>query len=307
MRALLVVNPMATATTSKTRDVLARALSSDLKVDVAETTHRGHAAEFSTQAARDGVDIVVALGGDGTVNEVVNGLLANGPGPHVPALAVVPGGSTNVFSRALGQARSPVEAIAEILSAVRDDRSRQISLGRADDRWFTFTAGLGYDAQVVRRVEEKRAAGRASTPALYIRTSLSRFYRSTDRFRPAITVQVPGEQAVSGLFFCVASNVAPWTFIGAHPINLSPQASFATALELFALHRTGTVGMLRHVAHALQAHPVPRGRRLLECHDIIEVQLTANRPMALQLDGDYLGERTAVRLTSIPGALRVIA
>src|SRR3954470_12592744 len=117
MRALVVVNPAATATTSRGRDVLVRTLAAELKVDVAETEHRGHARELGARAVADDVDVVVTLGGDGTVNEVVNGLLEQGPAPHVPTLAVVPGGSTNVFSRALGRSCDPVEATAEILDA----------------------------------------------------------------------------------------------------------------------------------------------------------------------------------------------
>src|SRR5919206_1367731 len=131
MRALVVVNPAATATTPKGRDVLLRALGSELKVDLAETTHRGHARELGARAAADGVDVVVTLGGDGTVNEVVNGLLAGGHRPGLPVLAVVPGGSTNVFSRALGRSRDPVEATAEILDALRNGRTRLVSLGTA--------------------------------------------------------------------------------------------------------------------------------------------------------------------------------
>src|SRR3954454_21714106 len=128
MRALVVVNPAATATTPKGRDVLVRALGSELKVDVAETQHRGHGRELGRRAVEDGVDVVVTLGGDGTVNEVVNGLLERGPSAHVPTLAVVPGGSTNVFSRALGRSRNPIEATAEILDSLRDGRTRRVSL-----------------------------------------------------------------------------------------------------------------------------------------------------------------------------------
>src|SRR5215211_7183727 len=131
MRALVVVNPTATATTPRGRDVLVRTLAAELKVDVAETQHRGHARELGAQAVDDGVDVVVTLGGDGTVNEVVNGLLQHGPAPHLPALAVVPGGSTNVFSRALGRSRNPVEATAEILDSLRAARTRLVSLGTA--------------------------------------------------------------------------------------------------------------------------------------------------------------------------------
>src|SRR6476469_9696493 len=99
MRALLVVNPMATATTPQTREVLISALASEVKLDVAVTQARGHAIELAAQARVDGLDVVVALGGDGTVNEVVNGLLEHGPNPEGPALAVVTGGNANVFAR----------------------------------------------------------------------------------------------------------------------------------------------------------------------------------------------------------------
>src|SRR6266487_3461292 len=148
MRALLVVNPAAT-TTRKGRDVLVRALASDLKLEVEETGHRGHAAALACRAARDGVDVVVALGGDGTVNEVVNGLLTDGARPGLPLLAVVPGGSTNVFVRMLGLPEDPIEATGEILDGLRSRRTRPVGLGveaEAGDRWFTFNAGFGFDA-----------------------------------------------------------------------------------------------------------------------------------------------------------------
>src|SRR3954465_11606649 len=182
MRALVVVNPAATSTTVKMRDVLVGALASELKVDVVETSHRGHGRDLGAQAAADGIDVVVAVGGDGTVNELANGLLAKGPGPHLPTLAVVPGGSTNVFSRALGRSRDPVEATGEILDSLRAGRTRLISLGTASacteeegtagggtaPRWFVFAAGMGYDADVIARVEAQRARGRRSTGALYV-------------------------------------------------------------------------------------------------------------------------------------------
>src|SRR6195952_4591315 len=134
MRALVVVNPVATSTTAKMRDVIVGALGSQLKVDLVETGHRGHAHELGAQAAAEGIDLVVAVGGDGTVNEVVNGILERGPSPESPMLAVVPGGSTNVFSRALGRSRDPVEATAEILDALRAERIRSVGLGTASIR-----------------------------------------------------------------------------------------------------------------------------------------------------------------------------
>src|SRR4051812_9342544 len=189
MRALLVANPAATTTNRKVRDVLVRALSSELKVDVAETEHRGHARELAAQATADGVDVVVTLGGDGTVNEAANGLLFTGPGPHVPMLAIVPGGSTNVFSRALGHSRDPVEAAGEIRAWVGAGRTRVGPLGTASARtgdtgaeegwsapgWFVFAAGMGFDADVISRVEAQRARGRPPTGGLSVREGVSTF------------------------------------------------------------------------------------------------------------------------------------
>ncbi|MDQ1644766.1 MAG: hypothetical protein QOJ50_950, partial [Cryptosporangiaceae bacterium] len=156
MRALLVVNPNATTTSERRRDVLATALRSEIDLHVVQTRRRGHAAELARTAGADGFGVVVALGGDGTVNEVVNGLLTDGPSAEVPALAVVPGGSTNVFARAIGLPRDPIDATSVLLEALREHRTRTIGLGRMPGRWFTFCAGIGLDAEVVRRVERAR-------------------------------------------------------------------------------------------------------------------------------------------------------
>jgi diacylglycerol kinase family enzyme len=340
MRALVVVNPAATTTTAKTRDVLLGALASELKVDVAHTEHRGHGRELGIQAVSDGMDLVVALGGDGTVNEVVNGLLAAGPAPHVPALAVVPGGSTNVFSRALGRSRDPVEATAEILEAIRAGRTRRVSLGTAsargtstapltdpdpdraaaeaareaatrpewgDPRWFVFAAGLGFDADVIASVEAHRAKGRRSTGGLYVREGTRAFLLGRERRRPAMTLQVEGCPPVAGLFLCLVSNVNPWTYLGARPVVPSPQASFDADLDVFAMSRVGTLGMLRTLRQALSSRPDARGRAVHRWHDVAELTVSAERPQGWQLDGDHLGTATGLRIRSVAGALRVVS
>jgi diacylglycerol kinase family enzyme len=315
MRALLVANPAATTTNRKVRDVLARALSSELKLDVAETGHRGHARELAEEAATDGVDVVVTLGGDGTVNEAVNGLLAAGPGAHVPTLAVVPGGSTNVFSRALGRSRDPVEATGEILDSLRAERTRLVSLGTAsagtagvwtDPRWFVFAAGIGFDADVISRVEAQRARGRRSTGALYVRAGVDAFLLGRDRRRPPLTLTVPGEPPVDGLFLALVSNVSPWSYLGARPINPNPDASFDGGLDLFAMGRLGVVRMLHHVRQVMAARPDARGRGVHRWHDLPELELTASRPKGWQLDGDHLGTATGLRVRSVAEALRVV-
>src|SRR5690606_178232 len=129
MRAMVVVNHKATTTTPRALDVMLSALGHDLKLDVTGSDHRGHAIELARAARAEGVDLVLALGGDGTVNEVVNGLLGDPDGPPVPKLAIVPGGSTNVLARNLGIPSDPVEATGLLLDAVRSGRSRPLGLG----------------------------------------------------------------------------------------------------------------------------------------------------------------------------------
>ncbi len=306
MRALLIVNPRATATTPRVRDVIARALDSVVKLDVAETGRRGHAIELARQAAVDGVEVVVSLGGDGTVNEVVNGLLTTGPSPHLPALAVVPAGSTNVFARNVGLSRDPVEATSEIVGALQRGRTRRIGLGRMDERWFTFCAGVGLDAEVIRRVECRRRHGARATAPLVVRSAFAQFLTLTERRHPPLRLERPGAAPVEGLFNALVSNTAPWSYVGDRPVNPSPAASFDGGLDLLALRRMRLPGTLWTVAQMLDAHPQPHGHRLFLLHDQPEITFYADRPMAVQVDGDYLGERECVRLASVPDALRVV-
>lgn len=305
MRALLVVNPKATTTTPRARDVLVSALSNDLKVDVVTTTHRGHAAELGEQARRDGLDAVVVLGGDGTVNELINGLLREGVRPDLPALGIVPGGSTNVFARALGLPIDPVEATGAVLAALRGGQTRKIGLGLADDRYFTFTAGLGLDADAVRVVELARARGRRSTPALYASSALRRFFR-TDRRHPALTLRFPEAEPVEGMFMAVVSNAWPWTYIGDRPVVMTTTAAFEAGLDVVALRRMRTVPTLLAAARMLTKGGIG-GRSVCTWPDLGEVTVTASVPQPFQLDGDYLGVRESVCFRSVPGALRLIA
>src|SRR4051794_32604768 len=305
MRALLVVNPKATTASARGRDVLARALGSDLKLDVVETQRRNHAIHLGEQAVDEAYDLVVVPGGDGAGNEGINGILRDGPGPDRPALAVVPGGSTNVFHRALDVPRDPVEATGWLLDALREGRSRTIGLGRADERWFTFTAGIGLDADAVRAVERARAKGKAATPTRYAAAALKRFF-ATDRRSPALTLERPGEEPIPDLYLAIAGNTAPWTYFGSRPVVLTRGASFdSPGLDLVALRKLRTFGTLMAAGRMLTERGI-RGRSVLVWEDLREFSLVADRPMHVQVDGDYLGERESVRFLSVPAALRVI-
>lgn len=315
MRALLVVNPKATTTTARSRDVLVRALRSDVDLTVAYTRRRGHAVTLAREAAEQGYDFLVTLGGDGTVNEAVNGLMAARPDPlgpdrppaeRLPALAVVPGGSTNVFARSLDLPREWADAASVILEGMRLGRCRTIGLGLADDRYFTFCAGLGLDAAVVRRVEQARRRGRVSTPALYLRSAVGQYFLGPGRHRPAISLERPGEPAEGELATVIVQNTAPWTYLGERAINPNPDSSFDLGLDVMALRQLHLPSTTRTVAQILSRAADPRGRQVLRLHDLDEFNLVSLRPQAFQLDGDYLGEREKVRFASVEEALRVV-
>jgi diacylglycerol kinase family enzyme len=307
MRALLVVNPKATTTSELSRDVLVRALGSEVDLRVEYTRRRNHAATLARDAARDGVDAVVTLGGDGTVNEVVNGLMAVGASAQTrPALAVVPGGSTNVFARALGLPKDWVDGTGVILEAIREARTRTISLGRADDRYFTFCAGLGLDAEVIRRVERARLRGRAATPWLYLRSTVTQYFFETNRRTTPLTLELPDGSSYPDLAMVVVQNAAPWTYLGDRPVHACAEASFDAGLDLMAMRALHVPSSSRAVAHLLTGASGPRGRRVLGMHDVERFTVVAQRSMAFQLDGDFLGEREKVNFASAPAALRVL-
>jgi len=321
MRALLVVNPAATTTSARTRDVLTHALASEMKLEAVTTEYRGHARDLGRQAAESkDIDLIVALGGDGTVNEVVNGLLHNGPDlDRLPGLAVVPGGSTNVFARALGLPNDAVEATGVLLDALREERERTVGLGMAKGtpgtedesvpgRWFTFCAGLGFDAGVIGRVEQQRERGRKSTHSLYLRQAARQFLGEANRRHGTITLEQPGEDPVTDLVLSIVCNTSPWTFLGNRPVYASPKASFDTGLDILGLSRMSTAAVARYGMQLLTSSPErgPHGRHATSLHDLTDFTLHSKAPLPLQMDGDHLGLRTSVTFTGVRRALRVI-
>ena len=307
MRALLIVNPYATSTTAVRREVITYALASRLDLDVVQTRYRGHAGHVAEGGAREGYGLVLTLGGDGTVNEVVNGMLRGCPPPgDTPLFATLPGGSANVFTRSLGLPADPVDATGQILGALQAGRAKAVGLGLAGQRYFCANAGLGLDAEVVRVVEGLRARGRGASAALYVRTAIRQFFTVTDRRAPALTLERDGVPALNGLFLGIVSNSSPWTYLGQHPVIASPRAGFDTGLDLLALRKMGTLRTLNLVRQMLSGDGGPAGRHVVSLHDQPAFTFRADRPMAFQVDGEYVGEREHVMLRSIPNALRVL-
>lgn len=314
MRALLIVNPNATSTTPAARDLLAHALASQVQVRVVHTTHRGHAAELARRAHLEGIGLIIVHGGDGTVNEVVNGLLgapepgsmsAMTIGPH-PLLAVVPGGSANVFARSLGIDPDPVAATNQLIELLELRERRRIGLAHCDGRWFTFNAGLGLDAQVCEAIDLARAKGHSATPARYVRTSVRAFFRNRG-LEPTLTVEVPGHDPVDGVYYAFVSNSSPWTYLNQRPVAVNPGTGFDTGLGVFAMRTMGVTASLPVVRQLLTPGSNPKSRKLFRVDDAPRVRITSTTPIGLQMDGDFIGKRTDVEFVAVREALTMVA
>jgi diacylglycerol kinase family enzyme len=301
-----------------------RELGASLELRTEQTGYRGHAYRLASEAARLEYELVVIFGGDGTVNEVVNGLMYPSDGARNgvesrPALAVVPGGGGNVFARTLGLPIGPPEAAAHIVRAVNSGASARViglSLAESTDlpkpRYFTFSAGLGLDAEVVADVERARRAGQQASPLLYMRTALRRYYTATDRSKPALTLHIPGQSPTAGLFMGVVTNSSPWTYLGGLPVLPVPHEGHGTdlnsGLDAFALRRMRTLTTLYALHRMMHSDSKPpTGQDVLTMAALPGLAFSAIRPIAFHIDGEYLGETEQVSFTFVPDALRVIA
>ncbi len=296
-------------------DLAVRSLAGLVDLDVERTEYRGHARELAA-AARG--ELIIVLGGDGSINEVVNGVMGiwgrDGAGPGgdgstggPPLIAVIPGGGANVLARALGLPVDAAAAISRVREVIAAGRYRTIGLGLAGDRYFTFSAGLGMDAETVREVERLRAEGRRESTPLFLRTMMRQYYR-TDRRRQALTLERNGQPPISDLFMTIITNRSPWTYFRDRPLLPVPNPDFNSGLDLLALRRIrlttifNTVGQMLYI----RSRP-PRGRDLLSVPGSESLTVSSARPIAFQVDGEYLGETKAVNFQFVPHALRVVA
>ncbi|OWY60756.1 hypothetical protein B7486_67455, partial [cyanobacterium TDX16] len=218
MRVLLLVNSSASSVTARARVVIRKALSADHDVTLAETSRRGHATRLAQGAAGDGTDVVVVLGGDGTLNEAANGLAGT-----QTALAALPGGSTNVFARTLGLPNDPIEATGVLLDALDRGSIRPVGLGSVNGRYFLFHVGLGFDAASIEQVEKRSSLKRYAGHPLFIWAALTTWMRHYDRSRPRFVVRI-GDEVVDDGYFTIVLNTNPYTYLGNRPLAIAPDA-----------------------------------------------------------------------------------
>ena len=303
-RMLIIVNPYATTVSDRLRHLVVYALQGRFEVDAVDTEARGHATELCREAAHEGYDVVVAFGGDGTVNEAANGLLGS-PTP----LCCLPGGSANVFGKMLGIPGDVVDATEHLLAMADDWRPRKVDLGVVNGRCFTFASGLGLDASVVERVDANPKMKARLGPWFFTWVAVSTFMRRYLVSPPQLQVQASG-QTFEGVT-AIVQNGSPFTYFQNRPIEIADGAALDSgALAGGVLHRATLLSMPSIAWRAFSPRArVANHRQISPLRDLQELTVRSadGRPLPLQVDGDYLGEVTEASYSILPDALSVIS
>ncbi|MET0903734.1 MAG: diacylglycerol kinase family protein [Acidimicrobiales bacterium] len=302
MKVLLLVNSSASSVTARSRVVIQKALSADHDVTLAETSRRGHAARLAQHAASRGTDVVVVLGGDGTLNEAANGLARSSC-----ALAALPGGSTNVFARTIGLPNDPIEATSDLLDALAQDRIHRVGLGIVNGRYFLFHVGMGFDAAVVAQVERRAGLKRYAGHPLFVYAGFDTWIRHYDRTRPRFSVRFADGSVVDDGYLSICLNTNPYTYLGNRPLNLAQEATLDRGLATVTVRTLDFAKTMRIIGSALGNGKHLRSSRWTDHRtDITQVTVTGYGPFPYQVDGDYLGEADLLELSHEPDVLDLV-
>ena len=302
-RMLVIVNPYATTMSDRVKSLVVYALQGRYDVQAVDTQAKGHAIELCREAAHEGYDVVVAFGGDGTVNEAANGLVGS-PTP----LTCLPGGATNVYCRMLGIPPDVVDATEHLLGLADDWRERRVDLGRLDDRRFTFSAGMGLDASVVERVDRNPRLKARFGPWYFAQSAIRTFLERYVVRPPKLEVTVDG-RVLRGVSAFV-QNGAFYTYFQSHAVQISEGSELDSGdLSGGVLSRASPIDVPTIAFRALSKRvAVARHRQVAPFSGVEEVRVRSvdGRPLPVHVDGDHISDEVDVRFTVEPGALRVI-
>lgn len=311
MRALLVANTFATTTDDTIQAQVVKELTKHLDLTVVNTSARNDAIDIARTAQQQGFELVIGLGGDGTVNEIANGLLLDGPNPDGPLLAAIPGGNGNVFARNMGLSENPLDATAQILGALEAKQFKSIGVGKIAtnniSRWFLFNAGIGLDAAVLAEMESRRAEGKLVSDASYAALALKELFAKTDRKHASLSLVASNGEVFRDAHFALIVNLAPWAYLGSKPLNPLPLASHDTALDVYAPTSLSMRAILRLIRRAMAGKSAESEKYAIALIDQTRVHIQAERPMWIQVDGDVVTQSTELTATHVPDALRVLA
>jgi diacylglycerol kinase family enzyme len=303
-RMLMIVNPYASTVSDGLRHLVVHALRGRFEVDAVDTEARGHATELCREAAHEGYDVVVAFGGDGTVNEAANGLLGS-PTP----LTCLPGGSANVFGKMLGIPGGLVDATEHLLAMADDWRVHRVDLGVVNGRCFTFASGLGLDASVVQRVDASPRRKARWGPWFFTWVAVTTFARRYLVRPPRLDAELDGER-VPGVT-AIVQNGSPFTYFNDRPIVIADEAQLDSGtLATCVLRSARPLDMPSIALRAFsQRLRLTRHRHIAALPPATELTVRSadGRPLPLQVDGDYLGEVAEARYSIMPRALSVVA
>ena len=305
MKTLLIVNSAASSVTPRGRVLIQSALSHDHDVTVSETTSRGHATELARAAVGQGYEAVIVMAGDGTLNEAANGLVGSDT-----VLGVVPSGSTNVFARTVGYVNDPIEATAQLLESMQANRWHRIGLGKANERYFLFHVGIGFDAAVVQQVERRAHLKRYAGHPLFAWSAFLTWGRYSAGRKPRFSVTFrtdkENESSLVEGYFSICMNSNPYTFAGNRPLNLAPGLTFDKALTIITIRSLSFATLSGLTVSALMSGKYLRNHRHTHVQgDIVESTVEGNGSFPYQLDGDYLGEVESLSLAYQPDVLNV--
>jgi diacylglycerol kinase family enzyme len=309
-RMLIIVNPYATTVSDRLKNLVVYALQGRYEVEAVSTEAQNHATEIGREAIDGGYDLVVAFGGDGTLNVVANGLA----GTDVP-VTILPGGSTNVVARTLGIPNDVVDATEHLLGLADRFEPRRIDLGIANGRRFVFSCGSGLDASAAMRVDRKPKMKARAGPYFYTAVAVSSFYREYLR-NPVIMRLEVGDQSVEGVTV-LAQNSDPFTYFGSRPVRVCEGVDIDDGtLSVAVLRRAAQRDMGPIIARVLTEGLRASGhRQITHFDDVTSARVVsastdaAGNPRAfpIQVDGDYVGTHAELDLAIDPGALTVVA
>ncbi len=303
-RMLIIVNPYATTVSDRLKNLVVYALRGSYQVDAIDTEARDHATELCREAAREGYDVVVAFGGDGTVNEAANGLA----GTDTP-LCCLPGGRTNVYCRMLGIPTDVVDATEHLLQLADDWHPRRVDLGMINDRAFLFAAGVGLDASVVEQVDAHPRLKARLGEWYYTWTGIRTFNRRY-LFRPPRLETTIGDEVVRGVT-TIVQNAAPYTYFGDRPVHMGEGAALSSGdLSGVVLRRASPIDIPTIIWRALSKRArLARHRRVHPFSSVRELHVRSldERPLPLQVDGDYIGEGSEAMISVRPGGIMVVS
>jgi diacylglycerol kinase family enzyme len=290
-RALLVWNPVASGVTAESLGIASMELAARVELVSVHTQAKGDGSRFAEQAVREGYDALVVLGGDGTANEAVNGA-----GAELP-IGVLPAGGTSVLPRALGLPTDVRECAAQLAAAIVERRVRTVSLGTLDGRRFTFAAGIGFDADVVQRVDEHgRGDGDdedAERPGdlWFVREAVN-VLRDRRYAEPRMRVYPAGHDEAFEAASVLVANCHPWTYAGPVALQVAPEATFEGGVDVVVIESIRASGLPRQLLSLIQTgrHARADVEGIHYLHDLDGARIECDEPLPAQLDGESIGE-----------------